>query len=54
MNERDLVDASHKVFASPRWVRFYEMEYGIPVEALPEALARVRSRRTNRSSTSRS
>ena len=43
VNERDLVDASHKVFASPRWVRFYEMEYGIPVEALPEALARVRS-----------
>ena len=40
--ERDLVDESYKVFASPRWVRFYEMEYGIPREALPEALRRVR------------
>ena len=39
---RDLVDASHRVFASPRWVRFYEMEYGIPRETLPEALRRVR------------
>lgn len=39
---RDLIDASHKIFASPRWVRFYEMEYGIPREALPEALRRVR------------
>lgn len=39
---RDLVDASHRIFASPRWVRFYEMEYGIPREALPEALRRVR------------
>ncbi len=41
--ERDLIDVSHKVFASPRWVRFYEMEYGIPVEALPEAMRRVRA-----------
>ena len=40
--ERDLIDASHKIFASPRWVRFYEMEYGIPREALPEAMRRVR------------
>lgn len=39
---RDLVDASYRIFASPRWVRFYEMEYGIPREALPEALRRVR------------
>ena len=39
---RDLIDASHKIFASPRWVRFYEMEYGIPREALPEAMRRVR------------
>lgn len=39
---RDLIDASYKIFASPRWVRFYEMEYGIPREALPEALRRVR------------
>ncbi len=40
--ERDLVDRSDKVFASPRLVRFVEMEYGIPVEALPEAVGRVR------------
>ena len=40
--ERDLVDESYKIFASPRWVRFYEMEYGIPRAALPEALRRVR------------
>lgn len=39
---RDLVDASHRIFASPRWVRFYEMEYGIPRDALPEAMGRVR------------
>ncbi len=39
---RDLIDASHRIFASPRWVRFYEMEYGIPREALPEAMRRVR------------
>lgn len=39
---RDLVDASHRIFASPRWVRFYEMEYGLPREALPEAMRRVR------------
>lgn len=39
---RDLVDASHRIFASPRWVRFYEMEYGIPRAALPEAMRRVR------------
>ncbi len=40
--ERDFVDRSDKVFASPRMVKFYEMEYGLPVEALPEALGRVR------------
>ena len=39
---RDLIDASYRIFASPRWVRFYEMEYGIPRDALPEALRRVR------------
>ncbi|MDJ0771433.1 MAG: D-arabinono-1,4-lactone oxidase [Ilumatobacter sp.] len=40
--ERDLIDRSDRVFASPRHVRFVEMEYGIPVEALPEAVGRVR------------
>ena len=35
-------DRSDRVFTSPRHVRFYEMEYAIPVEAVPEALNRVR------------
>ena len=40
-SERELIDRSDKVFASPRLVRFVEMEYGIPIEALPDALRRV-------------
>jgi L-gulono-1,4-lactone dehydrogenase len=36
------VDDSYRVFASPRLVRFYEMEYAIPREACGEALGRVR------------
>jgi len=35
-------DASHKVFASKRIIKFYEMEYAIPREACAEALNRVR------------
>ncbi|MEZ5342976.1 MAG: D-arabinono-1,4-lactone oxidase [Acidimicrobiales bacterium] len=42
ISERSFVDRSDRVFASPRRVKFYEMEYGIPVEALPEAFGRVR------------
>jgi L-gulonolactone oxidase len=34
---------SHTVFASPRLVHFYEMEYAIPREHLVEALNRVRA-----------
>ena len=41
--ERDLVDRSDRVFCSPRRVRFVEMEYGIPVEHVPEAVRRVRA-----------
>lgn len=41
--ERELIDRSDKVFASPRHVRFLEMEYGIPLEHLPEAVHRVRA-----------
>lgn len=37
----DLVDASHRVFTSPRLVRFVEMEYAIPRAAAAEALRRV-------------
>jgi L-gulonolactone oxidase len=40
--ERDLIDRSDRVFASPRHVRFVEMEYGIPLEHLAEAVDRVR------------
>lgn len=38
----EYTDDSYKVFASPRWVRFLEMEYAIPLAAVPEALERVR------------
>jgi L-gulono-1,4-lactone dehydrogenase len=38
----DYVDRSYRVFASPRTVRFYEMEYEIPIEAVKEAFGRVR------------
>lgn len=41
-SERELVDRSDKVFASPRHVRFVEMEYGVPLEHLAEAVDRVR------------
>lgn len=40
--ERDLIDRSDKIFASPRHVKFLEMEYGIPLEHLPEAVGRIR------------
>jgi L-gulonolactone oxidase len=39
----DYIDESYQVFASPRHVRFLEMEYAIPRSALPEALHRVRA-----------
>jgi L-gulonolactone oxidase len=38
----DYIDRSDRVFTSPRTVKFYEMEYAIPREALAEALNRVR------------
>jgi L-gulonolactone oxidase len=38
----EYVEESHKVFTSPRLVRFYEMEYGIPREAAADALNDVR------------
>ena len=39
----EYTDKSFKVFASPRLVRFYEMEYAIPRDASAEALNRVRT-----------
>lgn len=38
----EYVDKSYRVFSSPRLVRFYEMEYGVPLEAGIEAFNRVR------------
>lgn len=35
------INQSYKVFASPRLVKFYEMEYSIPAAACAEALRRV-------------
>ncbi|MGI9608612.1 MAG: D-arabinono-1,4-lactone oxidase [Acidimicrobiales bacterium] len=35
------VDVSHRIFATPRHVRFLEMEYGVPVDAVPMAFAAV-------------
>jgi FAD-linked oxidoreductase len=38
----DEIDYSHRLFATPRMVRFQEMEYNLPAHCLPEALERVR------------
>ena len=40
---RTFSDDSHAVFTSPRTFRFREMEYAIPVEAVPEAVRAVRA-----------
>ncbi|HEX4356564.1 MAG TPA: D-arabinono-1,4-lactone oxidase [Pseudonocardia sp.] len=42
MGDREYSDASHRVFCSPRRVRFVEMEYAVPREAVREAIAGVR------------
>lgn len=39
----EYVDRSDRVFTTPRWVRFVEMEQAIPVEAVPAALEAVRA-----------
>jgi len=38
----EFVDRSDRVFTSPRWVRFCEMEYSVPRHQAAAALARVR------------
>jgi L-gulonolactone oxidase len=38
----EYVDRSDKVFASPRYVRFYEMEYAVPREAAAQVVREVR------------
>lgn len=40
---REYVDQSFKIFASPRIVRFYEMEHALPVVAVAPALREIRS-----------
>ena len=40
---REYVDQSFKIFASPRIVRFYEMEHALPEEALVPALKEIRA-----------
>ena len=41
MSRAERLDASHRVYANTRLVRFTEMEYGIPREDAAEALERV-------------
>jgi FAD-linked oxidoreductase len=40
-HDRELIDRSDRVFSSPRHVRFLEMEYGIELDAIGEALERI-------------
>lgn len=42
-SSRELTDKSFRVFASPRHVKFVEMEYGIPRAALSEVIGRIQS-----------
>jgi L-gulono-1,4-lactone dehydrogenase len=41
--ERDVIDRSDKVFCTPRAVHFVEMEYGLPVEHLADAVRELRA-----------
>ncbi|MFB9660622.1 D-arabinono-1,4-lactone oxidase [Glycomyces mayteni] len=40
---REYTDRSHRIFTSPRTVRFREMEYALPREALPSVLRELRA-----------
>jgi FAD/FMN-containing dehydrogenase len=40
---REFTDASPRVFTTNRTVRFREMEYALPVDAVPEAVTAVRA-----------
>jgi len=35
-------DWSHRVFASPRWVKFVEMEYGVPLIHFKDVIAEIK------------
>ena len=41
LSARTYVDRSYRVFASPRTVRFREMEYAVPRAAVPQVLAEI-------------
>ncbi|HEU5267565.1 MAG TPA: D-arabinono-1,4-lactone oxidase, partial [Jatrophihabitans sp.] len=41
LSARDYIDRSYRVFASPRSVRFREMEYAVPRAAVPQVLAEI-------------
>jgi len=41
LSARDYIDRSYRVFASPRTVRFREMEYAVPRAAVPDVLAGI-------------
>jgi FAD-linked oxidoreductase len=43
LSARSYTDAAHRVFTSPRRVRFKEQEYAIPAGSLPTALAELRA-----------
>lgn len=43
LTERAYTAASHEVFVTPRRVRFREMEYAVPIDAVPEVLADIRA-----------
>ena len=41
LSPRDFIDRSYRVFASPRTVRFREMEYAVPRAAVPQVLTEI-------------
>jgi FAD-linked oxidoreductase len=41
LSPRDFIDRSYRVFASPRTVRFREMEYAVPRAAVPQMLTEI-------------
>ncbi|MBK0418503.1 FAD-binding protein [Leucobacter sp. CSA1] len=41
-SRRSYSDESHRVFVTPRRVRFIEMEYGLPLDAVPAAVRELR------------
>lgn len=43
LSAREYSDRSHRVFVTPRAVRFVESEFAIPRESLPEVLAELRA-----------